>query len=105
MHERYIATAIPLAVLAGFLDRRLMAVAIGFSLTYALNLLAVGVHYWQPWDLSETSQYFEPVRLLFIVNRVFCSLLNVGLLIWLTVRLRDLLATQPDSSSSSASRL
>jgi len=105
MHERYIATAIPLAVLAGFLDRRLMVVAIGFSLTYALNLLAVGVHYWQPWDLSETSQYFEPVRLLFIVNRVFCSLLNVGLLIWLTARLRNLLATPPVSAQPSASRL
>ncbi len=96
MHERYLATAIPLAVLAGFLDRRLMAVGIGFSLTYALNMLAIGVHFWDPWgDISETSPYFEPVRLLFIVNRVFCSLLNVALFIWLTARLRVLLATRP----------
>jgi hypothetical protein len=96
MHERYLATAIPLAVLACFLDRRLMAVGIGFSLTYALNMLAIGVNFWQPWgDISETSPYFEPVRLLFIVNRVFCSLLNVAFFIWLTARLRVLLATRP----------
>jgi Gpi18-like mannosyltransferase len=97
MHERYLATAIPFVVLAGFLDRRLLAVGIGFSLTYALNMLAVGVHFWQPWDtISETSPYFEPVRLLFIVNRIFCCLLNVALFIWLTARLRVLLATCPD---------
>ena len=30
MHERYLAMGIPLIVLAGFLDRRLMAVGIGF---------------------------------------------------------------------------
>lgn len=100
MHERYLATAIPLVVLAGFLDRRLMAVGIGFSLTYALNMLAIGIHYWQPWDMSETSPYFEPVRLLFIVNRVFCSLLNVALFIWLTARLRGLLATSPGQEVS-----
>jgi 4-amino-4-deoxy-L-arabinose transferase-like glycosyltransferase len=96
MHERYLATAIPLAVLAAFLDRRLLPVGIGFSLTYALNMLAIGVLCWDPWGaISETSPYYEPVKLLFIVNRVFCSLLNVALLTWLTVRLRHLLATNP----------
>jgi hypothetical protein len=96
MHERYLATAIALVVLAGFLDRRLRVVAWGFSVTYALNMLAVGVYFWKPWGpISETSPYFEPVRLLFIINRLFCSLLNVALFIWLTARLRVLLATRP----------
>ncbi len=73
-------------------------------------MLAIGMHYWQPWgEISETSQYFEPVRLLFIINRVFCCFLNVVLFIWLTARLRVLLATrpgegfQPESKCPSAS--
>jgi len=96
MHERYLATAIPLAVLAGYLDKRVMVIGIGFSITYALNILTVGISFWKPWGiLSQASQYFEPIRLLIIVNRLFCSLLNVALFIWLTLRLRGLLATSP----------
>ncbi len=84
----------PAGGLAGYLDRRLLVAGIGFSLTYALNMLAVGMDLWKPWgDLSPSSQYFEPVKLLFIVNRVFCSALNVVLFLWLTLRLHRLLAT------------
>ncbi len=103
MHERYLAMAIPFAVLAGFLDRRLMPVGIGFSITYALNMLVVGVNFWHPWSsvINENSQYFEPIRMVVIFNRVFCSLLNVALFIWLTARLRVLLATRPGENVSS----
>jgi hypothetical protein len=60
-------------------------------------MLAVGIDFWKPWgDLSPDSQYFGPVKLLFILNRVFCSALNVALFIWLTVRLHRLLATSPE---------
>jgi hypothetical protein len=101
MHERYLATAIPLVVLAGFLDRRLLIVGIGISITFALSILAVGINFWKPWgDMEPTSQFFDPVRLLIIVNRIFCSALNLALFLWMTARLRHLLATSPDEDAA-----
>ena len=41
MHERYIAPAIAFLVLTACLDRRLWWLAVGFSVTYALNLFYV----------------------------------------------------------------
>ena len=63
MHERYIAPAIALAVSAGFLDRRLRVVAWGFSFTYTLNMIAVGLIWWQPWlSLADSTPNFQLVR-------------------------------------------
>lgn len=91
MHERYIAPAIAFLVVAACLDRRLWWLAVGFSVTYALNLFYV------LWRLGTTT----PEELAMhnaskFALRMYCSLLNIALFGWLTVKLSWLLA--PGSS-------
>ncbi len=101
MHERYFAPAVALALLAGFLDNRLKSAGLGFSLTYAANMLAMGVGYWKPWSyVGDTAPFPEPVRLALILTRVFGSVLNVALFVCFTVKLRTLLATPPATENS-----
>jgi Gpi18-like mannosyltransferase len=96
MHERYIAPAIAFLVVAACLDRRLRWLAVGFSVTYALNLLYVlrSLEPVPPEELAirNASQF---------ALRVFCSLLNITFFGWLTVKLPGLLV--PGSSEQVAS--
>jgi Gpi18-like mannosyltransferase len=91
MHERYIAPAIVFLVMAACLDRRLWWLAVGFSVTYALNLLYVlwksGPAPPEEWAIRDASKF---------ALRVFSSLLNIALFGWLTVKLSALLV--PGSS-------
>jgi hypothetical protein len=96
MHERYLAPAVALALLAGFLDRRLIIVGCGVAVTYTLNMIGVLLMTTKPWEaLNINEAYTEPIRLAFIVNRFFCSVTNVLLFAWFTVRLRTLFSTSP----------
>jgi len=96
MHERYFAPAVALALLAGFLDNRLKPAGLGFSLTYAANMLAIGLSYWKPWSyVGDTAPFPEPVRLALILTRVFGSVLNLALFGSFTLKLHTLLATEP----------
>ena len=89
MHERYIAPAVALCILAGMLDRRLRPLLWGVSITYGLNLLAILIHAWLPSDLTASR---GEIHFSFIIVRFFCSLLNVGLFAWLALRLPGLLS-------------
>jgi Gpi18-like mannosyltransferase len=96
MHERYLAPAVALALLAGFLDRRLIIVGCGVAVTYTLNMIAILLMTTKLWEaLTVNEAYKEPVRLAFIVNRIFCSVANVLLFGWFTLRLRTLFSTNP----------
>jgi Gpi18-like mannosyltransferase len=86
MHERYIAPAIALLVLAGCLDRRLLWLAAGFSLTYTLNLLYV------LWQTGTPADGIAVRNACSFAIRVFGTLLNVGMVGWLTIYLPELLA-------------
>jgi hypothetical protein len=89
MHERYLAPAVAVCVLAGLLDRRLRAVMWGISTTYALNLLSILIQSnWHPTG-SETA--LKVIHAGFCVIRLFCSLLNVGLFFWMAKHLPELL--------------
>jgi hypothetical protein len=94
MHERYIAPAVALCILAGMLDRRLHPLMWGISITYGLNLLSIIIQTWQPWDLAAPSQtMLQSIHVSFAVVRLFCSLLNIGLFAWLALRLPRLLSS------------
>jgi hypothetical protein len=93
MHERYLAYAIPACILAAMLDRRLRALMWGVSITYALNLLIVLLDFRKPWAVfSPGETMLQSIHVSFCVVRFFCSLLNVGLFVWLTFNLPQLLA-------------
>jgi Gpi18-like mannosyltransferase len=96
MHERYLAPAVALALLAGFLDRRLIIVGCAVAVTYTMNMIGVLLMTTKPWEAMGIDEaYTEPIRLAFIVNRIFCSVANVLLFGWFTLRLRTLFSTSP----------
>jgi Gpi18-like mannosyltransferase len=97
MHERYIAPAIAFLVVTAFLDRRLRWLAIGFSVTYTLNLLFV----LRPSDLPPAELAIRNASSFAV--RIFGAVLNSGMFLWLTVRLHSLLLPPaPDREPSSA---
>jgi len=106
MHERYIAPAVALCILAGMLDRRLWVLMWGVSITYGLNLLSIIIQVWHPWELANPGQtMLRDVHVSFVVVRIFCSLLNVGMFAWLVLRLPGLLSAvepcvPPDANRS-----
>src|SRR5262249_55573510 len=84
--------AIAITILAGFLDRRLRIIGCAFAMTYALNMMAVLL----PCLLPTGDEGFsKPVRFAFIVNRIFCSLTNVLLFGWFTLKLPSLFSSAP----------
>jgi Gpi18-like mannosyltransferase len=92
MHERYLAPAIAITILAGFIDRRLRIVAWAFALTYGLNLVA----FLLKWILaSPDEELSKPVHFAFVLSRIFGSLTNVLLFGWFTLKLRSLFSTAP----------
>ena len=93
MHERYIAPAVALCILAGMLDRRLRPLMWGVSTTYGLNLLMIILQYWHPWDMTAPDDaLLQSIHASFCVVRFFCSLLNVVLFFWLVRQLPQLLS-------------
>ena len=93
MRERYIAPAIPLLVLAACLDRRLLGVCAGFSLTYTLNLLHVQRH------IFGGPEEMAVVNASNFALRVFGCLLNIGLFAWFTYRLPVLVRSRLSSTA------
>jgi dolichyl-phosphate-mannose-protein mannosyltransferase len=92
MHERYIAPAVTLLIVAACLEPRLRWLLIGFSLTYTLNLIFV------------MRQYYAQPDALAVLNasnfalRVFSALLNIGMFAWFTARLPVLLRPRAEAS-------
>jgi len=93
MRERYIAPAIPLLVLAACLDRRLLWVCVGFSLTYTLNLLHVQRHIFAGPDEMAV------VNASNFALRMFGCLVNIGLFVWFTYRLPVLVRPRQASTA------
>ena len=88
MHERYLAPAVAVAVLAGFLDPRMRGVMWGISVGYAVNLLAVltqGV-----WN-TQSEILLQAIHTSYCVVRFFCCSLIVGSFLWLAWQLPNLL--------------
>lgn len=97
MHERYIAPAIAFLVVGAFLDRRLRWLAIGFSVTYTLNLLYV----LRPSDLPPAELAIRNASNFAV--RIFGAMLNSAMFIWMTVRLQSLLLPPaPEREQASA---
>ena len=93
MRERYIAPAIPLLVLAACLDRRLLWVCVGFSLTYTLDLFYVQRH------IFAAAEDVAVVDAGSFALRIFGCLLNIGLFAWFTYRLPVLVRPRPASTT------
>ena len=100
MHERYLAPAVALCVLCGMLDRRLRFFMWGISATYALNLLAVLTQ--TCWHPAGSARMVWTIHAGFCGVRLVCSLLNVGLVVWLAWRLPRLLSEPAAEVSPSA---
>ena len=92
MHERYLAPAVAVCVLAGLLDRRLQLLMWGISATYALNLLAILAQ--TCWHPAGSAAELKGIHLGFCGIRFGCSLLNVGLFLWLARRLPQWISGQ-----------
>jgi dolichyl-phosphate-mannose-protein mannosyltransferase len=89
MHERYLAPALAVGILAGFLDPRLRGYMWGLSTCYAVNLLAVLSQSFGPPQGTPTQTH--AMHLSYCVIRLFCCLFYVGLFLWLTYQLPKLL--------------
>jgi dolichyl-phosphate-mannose-protein mannosyltransferase len=91
MHERYVAPAVALMILAAFLDKRLMFAAVGLGITYTLNLACIYFNFFKPWNASPDPTYYEQAWYLTLVfSRFLCSALNLAILGWLTVNVAKL---------------
>jgi hypothetical protein len=88
MHERYLAPAVAVCVLAGLLDRRLRGFMWGISTCYAVNLFAVLTQVF--WHL-QNDEMGRAIHISYCVVRFFCCVLNVGLFLWLARQLPKLL--------------
>jgi hypothetical protein len=104
MHERYVAPAVALTILAAFLDNRLMFAAVGLGITYAVNLACVYVYISQSWKASFDPSYYERAfRLTYVFSRFLCSALNLVIFGWLTVKIARLATECPETTENKAS--
>lgn len=97
MHERYLAPAIAVSILAGLLDRRMRGFMWGISLSYAVNLFVVLTA--SSWHVAG-DENGRAIHATYCIVRLFCSLLTVGLFLWLTWQLPKLLRRVERESAS-----
>lgn len=96
MHERYVAPAVALMILAAFLDNRLMFAAVGLGITYTANLACVYFGISEPWKTSLDRSYYEQAfRLTFVYSRFLCSALNLAIFGLLTMKIARLTIESP----------
>jgi uncharacterized membrane protein YdjX (TVP38/TMEM64 family) len=88
MHERYLAPAVAVCVLAGLLDRRLRGVMWAFSVGYAVNLMMILMSYCRSSQGGDSS---PAIHASYCVVRFFCCMTILIAFFWLAWQLPKLL--------------